>query len=752
MIFWPTPPFALASPRRTIVLPATGFLPQEKHTFDMINSSDLSGHNVNTGTGRMQENISGLDTPVRYFKGVGPRKAEALSKLGIKTALDLLYYLPSRYEDRSRLTPIKDLKAGLPQAVRGQVVTTSTRATRAGASIFQAAVSDGTGIVHAIWFNQPYLKDYLKKGTGLVLYGRVEKYDKVQFVQPEYEMLKGDSSDSIHTGRIVPIYPLTEGIAQRYIRGLAFAAVAGYSRFLRERLPTNIIARQRLVDIRFAVNNIHFPSSAGSAEKAYRRIVFDEFFALQLALAMKRGRSGTGSGNAGAISEKPLEAFTMLIPFELTGAQRKAISDIERDMSSTKPMHRLLEGDVGSGKTVVAAYALYAVVRSGMQGALMAPTEVLARQHFLALSEMLMPSGINVALLVGGMDDRARSRICAETADGRIDILVGTHSLIQEPVGFRSLGLAVIDEQHKFGVSQKALLKKKGRDPHILVMTATPIPRTLALTVYGDLDISVIKQAPKGRKPVMTYWVDESRRDRIYDFIKGQLRSGRQAYIICPLIDGKISNPGLNITNAQVKSATATYEKLKSGVFKGYEVGLLHGRMDPASKDSIMRDFKKGKIGVLVSTVVIEVGIDVPNATVMLVEDADRFGMAQLHQLRGRVGRGPYESYCILLADPKTDEAARRLKSIEGTSDGFRLAEEDLEIRGPGEFFGTKQHGLPEIRFGDILKDFEVMEQARIEAFALIDRDPGLDEEHHARLKEELKDRFKNRMGLVNVA
>lgn len=687
-----------------------------------------------------------LKTPVRYFKGVGPKKSELLAKLDINTAEDLLYYLPARYEDRSNLTAIRDLTPGEYRTVEGEVVTCSNRIAKSGRRFFQIAVADKTGFIHATWFNQPYLKDYFRKGQHVILYGRIEVHDKLQILQPEYEILEPDDTGSLHIGRIVPIYPSTDGLAQRYMRVLTDAALAKCCKYLTEKLPTYLIAREKLVDIKFAIHNIHFPAKFENLEKAYRRIVFEEFFMLQLALAVKKSHSkNIAPGLAHKVSGELVAAFKDNLPFELTGAQKDAMAEISRDLSSGRAMNRLLEGDVGSGKTIVAAYALVLTVQSGFQGVIMAPTEVLARQHFIALSEFLMPLGINVSLLIGGMDPATKKTVAEEIESGRVNIVVGTHSIIQETVRFKDLGLAVIDEQHKFGVTQRAALKAKGRNPHILVMTATPIPRTLALTVYGDLDISVIKQMPKGRKPIETYWVEEAKRAEAYKFVKEELEKGRQAYVVCPLINGRIGS------DARGQGAAEIFKKLKTEIFPEYTVALLHGRMSLQEKDKTMKDFKKGKIAVLVSTVVIEVGIDVPNASVMLVENAERFGLAQLHQLRGRVGRGEHESYCILLADPKTEEAAKRISAVENTLDGFLIAEEDLSIRGPGEFFGTKQHGLPEIKFGNILKDFDIMEHARREAFELIEKDPALAEEHHQPLRSALKEKFKGVPGLLSI-
>ncbi|MFA6142304.1 MAG: ATP-dependent DNA helicase RecG [Candidatus Omnitrophota bacterium] len=691
----------------------------------------------------MQEKNEPLNIPVRYFKGVGPKKAELLARLGMQNVLDILFYLPARYEDRSKLTPIKELIPGESHTIQGEIVTVNGRIAKSGISLFQAEIKDASGSVRAVWFNQPYLKDYFRKGVQVVLYGKAEMHDKLQLTQPEYEILKGDETDSVHMGRIVPIYALTSGIGQRYIRSLVFQAVAKYCRCLKEALPTYILAREKLVDIRFAVNNIHFPTVFENLEKAYRRIVFEEFFMLQLALAIKKKDVKTKETSPGhKVDGEIQKAFRDSLPFELTDAQNKAIADIERDMSGTRPMNRLLEGDVGSGKTIVASYALMLTVGNHFQGVLMAPTEVLARQHFIGLSELLMPLGINVVLLIGGIDQKSKESIYSRIKSGDVDIVVGTHAVIQEAVEFKRLGLAVIDEQHKFGVTQRSAMKQKGFSPHILVMTATPIPRTLALTVYGDLDISVIKQLPKGRKPIATYWIEEEKRANAYNFIKEEIRKGRQAYVVCPLIESQ----GEGRVGAE-----ELFKKLKSEIFTDFKVGLLHGRMTSSEKDKAMKNFKNGKTDILVSTVVIEVGIDVPNATVMLIENADRFGLAQLHQLRGRIGRGVHESYCILLADPKTEDARKRLETIEDTLDGFQIAEADLNIRGPGEFFGTRQHGLPEIRFGNILKDFAIMERARTEAFDLIAKDPDLREEHHKLLKDALLTRFKDRLDLIGV-
>jgi len=702
-----------------------------------------------------------LKTPVRYLKGVGPKRSTELERLNIRTVEDLLYFLPRRYEDRSKIVAIRDTRVGEYQTIQGEIASTSTTVTKGGMPIFRMVVTDQTGSMPCVWFNQLYLNDIFRKGQSVVLYGKVEHYREIQIVQPEYEFVKGDESDSIHIGRIVPVYHATAKLTQRFLREIVHAAVAQYARHVRDRLPTYIIAKEHLVDMKFAVHNIHFPVSFENLEKAYARIVFEEFLLLQVALTMKkRGETTSAPGLRHTPAGEKLETFKASVPFELTGGQKAAIADIERDMSSGTQMNRLLEGDVGSGKTVVACHAIILTVENAFQAAVMAPTEVLARQHFVVLSELLMPLGISVAILAGGIDPKTREAFYSQIGEGKIDVVVGTHALIQEAVTFKRLGLAVIDEQHKFGVAQRAALKEKGYTPHILIMTATPIPRTLALTVYGDLDISLIKELPKGRKPIVTYLVEDNRRKEIYEFVREEISKGRQAYVVCPLIEKKVRGLGSGVGDRdqtlfdqpkEVQSAEEMFKTLKNEDFKNYRVGLLHGKMSTKEKDAIMKRFKKGAIDVLVATVVIEVGIDVANATVMVIENAERFGLSQLHQLRGRIGRGAHESYCILLARPSTDSAMQRLKAIEETVDGFEIAEADLDIRGPGEFFGTRQHGLPEIRFGNIVKDVGIMEQAKKAALSIITLDPDLKEERHIRLKESLTSRYKGIMGLLNV-
>lgn len=692
----------------------------------------------------MQAKNSDLKMPVRYLKGVGPKKAATLNRLGLRTIEDLLFYLPRRYEDRSNLKPIRELVIGQAQTVKGEVLTFGVRKTRKGMRLFQVAIGDNTGVIHAIWFNQPFLKQFFKVEQKIILYGRVEKYDTLQMHQPEYEILKSEVTATAHMGRIVPIYPLTQDLTQKYLRSLIYRAAMNDTFLAKDPLPTRLRAKHRLVDSKFALRNIHYPRNFEILKMAYKRLVFDEFFLLQLAIALKRkGATKEGVGISHEVDDELLVSFRKNLPFELTDSQFKVMKEIEADMKSSRPMNRLLEGDVGSGKTVVACYAILLTIKNGLQACLMAPTEILAKQHFMTLTDILVPFGVNIDLLISGLSQERKQEVRQAVKGGEVNLIIGTHAVIQEEVDFAKLGLVIVDEQHKFGVTQRTVLRKKGARADVLVMTATPIPRTLALTVYGDLDISVIKELPPGRRPVTTYWVEESRREKVYAFTKEEIKKGRQAYIVCP----RIQETG----KSQIQAAATMHEKLKSEVFNEFSVGLIHGKMGVKEKDAIMKSFKGRKLDILVSTVVIEVGIDVPNASVMLVENAERFGLAQLHQLRGRVGRGKHESYCILLADPRTETAQKRLQTMADTVDGFEIAEEDLQLRGPGEIFGTRQHGLPEIRFGNILRDAEIMELARREAFELVKQDPDLADSRNLPIRQALTERFKGRLGLIHI-
>jgi len=680
---------------------------------------------------------------IRYLKGVGPKKAELLEKLSIKQVEDLLYYMPRRYEDRRKSTLIKDLKVGEYQLINGKVLKTSTYVTKNRTRVFQVTLGDSTGVIYCVWFNQLFLKDTFKTEQEVLIYGKVERYKRLQINHPDYEIVKEDTR-SLNMCKIVPVYPLTQDVTQRYLRFLASEAIKNFLPTLKETLPANLIVRNRLVDLRFAISSIHFPVSFENLEKAYRRLIFEEFFILQLAFALRRKDLKTETkGIRHHLDSSLFESFKKLFPFEFTKSQAKAINEIQIDMANAKPMNRLLEGEVGSGKTVVAAYASLLTVKNGYQAAFMAPTEILARQHYVTLSELFMPLGINVRLLVSGLKKDKKIEIKNEIENGEVDIVVGTHALIWEGVQFSKLGLVVIDEQHKFGVTQRKLLRTKAVNPDVLVMTATPIPRTLALTIYGDLDISVIKELPKGRQPIDTYFVEEEKRKDVYSFLREEIKKGRQGYIVYPRIwSGKDSS---------VKAATHMYNKLQEEVFPDLKLGLLHGRMNAEEKENIMKRFKDKRTDILVSTTIIEVGIDITNASVMLIENAERFGLSQLHQLRGRIGRGNYSSYCILLGDPKTESAKKRFYTLSETQDGFKIAEEDLELRGMGELLGTKQHGLPELRFGDIVKDFDIMEEARGEAFRLIKEDPYLKDPRNSLIKEVINSRFPDNIALIHV-
>ena len=709
-----------------------------------------AGQNINS----KKEALSAI--PVRYVKGVGPARAEILARLDIGTVEDLLYHFPRRYEDRSRFNTINKVKIGEYATIKGEVLTAGLRRGK-GKALFKMAVGDDTGVIYAVWFNQPYMQKMFKSGDKGVLYGKVERYKDIQITSPEFEIIKDEGeTEMIHTGRIVPIYPLTEGISQRGMRSVIKNLLDKYLEDTEEFLPAGIRSRNGLPELKEALFNIHFPKSEDLRKAAYERIVFDEFFALQVALAQRKARvKGSDDGIAHKVGGELLESFKEVIPFKLTDAQMKAITDIENDMASTKPMNRLLEGDVGSGKTIVASYALVLTVSNGYQGVLMAPTEILAQQHFMNLNKLLSPLGINIVMLTHSVNDEARDEVPPQRGEakrmieeGRANIVIGTHAIIQEGVKFKNLGLAVIDEQHKFGVDQRVQLKQKGFNPDMLFMTATPIPRTLAMTLYGDLDLSILDEMPKGRIPPKAYWVGEQRREGIYKFIAQEIAAGSQAFIVCPLIEkGKVLSEAKG-KKEDLKAATDMYGKFKKEVFPQFKVGLVHGRLDNEEKERVMADFKSGKVQILVSTTVIEVGIDNPNVSVMLIENPERFGLSQLHQLRGRIGRGNQRSYCILLSDTESEEAKKRLKALIGTTSGFNIAEEDLQLRGPGQFFGTRQHGLPELRYANLVANVKQLETARKEAFELVKGDPELKEPGHRQVREMIRRKFSGKTEL----
>ncbi|WP_408954348.1 ATP-dependent DNA helicase RecG [Natroniella sp. ANB-PHB2] len=681
---------------------------------------------------------------IQYIKGVGEYWAKRLRKLGIDSTKDLLYYFPRDYNDWSDCKKISRLNSGLKVTVQGKVVKIDQIQPKRGLTIIKVGISDGTGILYGVWFNQKYIKKVFNKGDLYLFSGEVKyNYGQFEINNPHYEKL--DSTEPLHTGKILPVYPATKGVSQKRLRMIINNCLDKYLADVPEFLPEEILNKYDFIGIKEALHLIHFPDSKEKLRQARKRFAYEELFVLQLSLALRKKEAKADKlGIQHLTNNKLIENFLDLLPFELTSAQKKAWTEIEADMEEKEQMNRLLQGDVGAGKTVIATLALLKTVQSGFQGGLMAPTEILAEQHYLGLKEELKPLGIEIGLLVGSLSNKEKKELLARVEKGEIDIIIGTHALIQEGVNFSNLGLAIIDEQHRFGVKQRALLQEKGTNPDILVMTATPIPRTLALTVYGDLDLSVIDELPPGRKPVVTEWRTAKARQRIYSFIRQEIEQGRQAYIVCPLVEES--------EKLDIKSATELAVYLKEEVFPNLEIGLLHGQVKSKVKEEMMEKFRLGKVDILVATTVIEVGVNVPNASIMVIEDAQRFGLAQLHQLRGRVGRGKYQSYCILIANPSTEEGQERMKIMTKSNDGFVIAEEDLQLRGPGEFFGTRQHGMPDLKVADILRDHKLLELAREDAFALIERDRNLVQKKHQLLKRVLTEVFDYDFDLIDIS
>jgi ATP-dependent DNA helicase RecG len=690
--------------------------------------------------------FSKLDTEVQYLKGVGPRRAELLLKLNIKTIEDVLYFFARIHEDRSNFVKIKELAFDNDeiQTIRAKVISVTSRKIRRNLSMLKILLSDGTGLLNIVYFNQDFLKKLFKKDSECVVSGKVENKFGLQMQRPVYEFLSDEDDNALHTGRIVPIYSLTEGISQRMLRIMISSVLDNCLVFIEENLDESLREKYKLISKRQAVFNIHFPENLEMLEQARRRLIFEEFFILQTGIAMKKKSIVVEKHGIENFDKKELtNKFLSNLPFTLTSAQERVIEEITQDMCSNKIMHRLVQGDVGSGKTIVAVYSLLLSVENGYQAVLMAPTEILAEQHFIVLEKLFKDLDVSIAILTGGQSKKLKKEILENIEQGKINIIVGTHALIEDTVLFKNLGLVIIDEQHKFGVAQRAKLKDKGNNPDMLIMTATPIPRTLSMTVYGDLDVSIIDEMPKGRKPISTYLINDKKKKKLYKFVSDQIKEGRQAYFVYPLIEES--------EKIDLKPAVKFWEHLKKEITSA-EIGLLHGRMTSGEKDDIMLDFKEKRIDVLVSTTVIEVGIDVPNATVMVIEDANRFGLAQLHQLRGRVGRGEYQSYCILVCVPKTEESKKRMKVMVETCDGFKIAEEDLIIRGPGEFFGAKQHGMPELRIGSLITDIKIMECARKEAFAMVNNsEMSSGNKYVLKLMSDVRRRYKGRITLAGV-
>lgn len=691
---------------------------------------------------------------IQYIKGVGPRRAELFKRLGINTVEDALTHLPRRYEDRGNLKKISQIKYGEIETISGIVKAAGINVTtRKRMKIFELVVGDGTGIITAKWFNQPYMKNVFKIGQKVILNGKVKMNNYygygAEIDNPEYEIIDDDSDVLLHTGRIVPIYPETSGITSRQIRVIMKTILDTHQSQINDYLPSTILEQNKLMPLSAAFSEIHFPSAekdigllnSGRSEM-HRRLAFDEFFFLELGLALRKKDMEKEKRDALKINGELTKQLIDSLPFKLTSAQVRVIDEIKGDLTSPHPMNRLIQGDVGCGKTVVALSAMLMAIENSFQTAIMAPTEILAEQHYLNIKSLINKLSLKVILLTSSRKDKEDIKA---VENGEANIVIGTHALIQDDIRFKKLSLAVIDEQHKFGVMQRGAIKKKGYNPDILIMTATPIPRTLAMSVYGDLDISVIDELPPGRTPIKTMKFYKSHRPEAFKLVKKEILQGRQCYVIYPLIEES--------EKVDLKAATEMAEHIKKDIFPEYNLGLLHGRIKTEEKEKIMKDFKEGRINILVSTTVIEVGIDVPNASVMLIEHAERFGLAQLHQLRGRVGRGQYQSYCLLMAEyPLSDDAKRRLDIMVKTNNGFDIAEEDLNIRGPGEFFGTRQSGLPELKNANILRDVKILEAARKEAFEFIKKDPLLSMPEHISLKTVLKQKWleKLEMGAIS--
>ncbi len=698
-------------------------------------------------------------TELMYLKGVGPRRAEILAQRGLRTFEDLLGYLPFRYEDRIHFAKIRDIRPGRIYTIRAQVLSGSlVRYGRAQGGIYHLLVRDDTGALACKFFHGQYLEKRFKAGQQLVLYGKAEldamRPGRIEMINPEYEMLGEEDADSTEVGRIVPIYEAIGGISSRSMRRIVYQALEQFSGRLPDPLPAEILERYKFPSRREAIQFVHFPPATVPVDAlnsfrspAHMRLIFEEFFFYQLSVAMRKKSAQQQAGIAFRVREPAIrDAIKHILPFKPTDAQKRALAEIAADLERGVPMNRLLQGDVGSGKTIVALEAATIVIENGFQAALMAPTEILAVQHFLAAQKIFARAGYRVELLISGLKASEKKAALERVRSGAAQLVVGTHALLEPQVEFARLGLVIVDEQHRFGVLQRKELMEKGAAPDVLVMTATPIPRTLSLTLYGDLDISVIDQMPPGRVPIVTRVSSEGNLPGVWDFLRREMAAGRQAYVVYPVIEQSKSAE----SERSLKAAIVEFEKLRSVIFRDRHVGLLHGRMKSEEKERVMDEFRRHEIDILVATTVIEVGVDVPNATVMVIEHANRFGLSQLHQLRGRIGRGGEKGTCILIAPKNPGETAQvRLETMVRTTNGFEIAETDLKLRGPGEFFGTRQHGELGFHIANPIRDFELLEMARREALSLVE--PPEAEPARLRLLAQLPVEWQRRYQLASV-
>ncbi len=676
-----------------------------------------------------------LEKDVKFVKGVGPSKVELLNKLKIFTLKDLITYYPRTYEDRSIPKDILECIDGEEALVEGIAINKITEIRIKGKTMQKLVIQDEIGRIEITWFNQSYLKTYFNMGEKYTFFGKISnKFGRITMTSPVFDK----NGVTKNTGKIVPIYPLTYSLSQNVLRRIIENGLLELSGNIEETLPKYILEEYKLEEINKTINQIHFPNDFTEFEKARLRLVFEELFITQIALLQLKNMYKNDEIGISFSKEAKMSDIINKLPFTLTNAQKRVLEEIDNNMESKKSMNRLLQGDVGSGKTVIAICSAYKAVKCGYQAAIMAPTAILATQHYNNFKNLLDSLDIKCELLISGITKKKKEDILKRLENGEIDILIGTHAILEDNVIFKNLGLVVTDEQHRFGVKQRTKIAEKGQNPDILVMTATPIPRTLALILYGDLDISIIDELPPNRKVIETFAVNKQMKDRVNTFIEEQVKEGRQAYIVCPLVE---ENEELDL-----KSVEKIYEEYSQKIFPNYRVGYIHGKMKQKEKDDIMLHFKAHEIDILISTTVIEVGVDVPNSNIMVIENAERFGLAQLHQLRGRVGRGEYKSYCILKPESNSESTRKRMKVMVDTNDGFIISEKDLELRGSGDFFGTMQHGIPEFKIANLFEDIQILKTVQILADKIITEDPKLEEEKNIKIKELIKDKFTNRI------